>query len=130
MGQIVFDDDLGGELEALYRTRDIVRRRKLIRAALSARPGERILDVAERLQHRRAIAQICLLAVFLARLHGRLAAAPVEQWELRRTGRGQLQAVAREQIAERGRDQLAHAGQAELGIHVRHRDADIRGRSR
>ena len=45
MGQIVFDDDLGGELEALYRTRDIVRRRKLIRAALSARPGERILDV-------------------------------------------------------------------------------------
>jgi arsenite methyltransferase len=45
VGQIVFDDDLGSELEALYRTRDIVRRRKLVRAALSARPGERILDV-------------------------------------------------------------------------------------
>jgi SAM-dependent methyltransferase len=45
VGQIVFDDDLGSELEALYRTRDIVGRRKLVRAALAARPGERILDV-------------------------------------------------------------------------------------
>lgn len=45
MGRLAFDDSLGRQLEALYRTRDILRRRRLIREALAARPGERILDV-------------------------------------------------------------------------------------
>lgn len=45
MGQLLFDDSLGEQLEVLYRTRDVLRRRRLIREALGARPGERILDV-------------------------------------------------------------------------------------
>jgi arsenite methyltransferase len=44
MGQIVFDESIVGQLEALYRTRDVIRRRRLIRTALGAGPGERILD--------------------------------------------------------------------------------------
>jgi arsenite methyltransferase len=39
-----FDADDARHLEALYRTRDIRRRRLLVHAALNARPGERILD--------------------------------------------------------------------------------------
>ena len=45
MGQLVFDDSLGEQLELLYRTRDVLRRRRLIHEALAAKPGERILDV-------------------------------------------------------------------------------------
>ncbi len=44
MGQLEFDESLGKELESLYRTRDVLRRRALIREALGARRGERILD--------------------------------------------------------------------------------------
>jgi arsenite methyltransferase len=43
--QLVFDDRAGAQLEAVYRTADAVRRRSIVRAALSAKPGERILDV-------------------------------------------------------------------------------------
>ena len=45
MGQLEFDESLGKELESLYRTRDVLRRRALIREALGAGRGERILDV-------------------------------------------------------------------------------------
>jgi ubiquinone/menaquinone biosynthesis C-methylase UbiE len=45
VGQLAFDDSLGRQLEALYRTRDLLLRRRLIREVLAARPGERILDV-------------------------------------------------------------------------------------
>jgi arsenite methyltransferase len=45
MGQIVFDDDLAKQLEVAYRSRDILRRRRLAREALAASAGERILDV-------------------------------------------------------------------------------------
>ncbi len=45
MSQLEFDEETGKQLEALYRIGDAVRRRALVRAALSARPGERILDV-------------------------------------------------------------------------------------
>jgi ubiquinone/menaquinone biosynthesis C-methylase UbiE len=45
MGNLVFDDDLAKRLESVYRTRDILRRRALVRDALAAAPGERILDV-------------------------------------------------------------------------------------
>ena len=44
MGQLEFDEKLGEELEFLYNTRDVLRRRKLVREALGARDGERILD--------------------------------------------------------------------------------------
>ena len=44
MGQLEFDENVGKELEALYTTRDVLRRRKLIREALGAQRGERILD--------------------------------------------------------------------------------------
>jgi arsenite methyltransferase len=44
MNQIVFDESMVEQLETLYRTRDVMRRRRLIRDALSAQPGERILD--------------------------------------------------------------------------------------
>jgi SAM-dependent methyltransferase len=45
MGQLVFDEETGKRLETLYGIGDAVRRRRLVRAALGARPGERILDV-------------------------------------------------------------------------------------
>ena len=45
MSQLVFDEKLAEQLEVLYRSPDILRRRALIREALGARAGERILDV-------------------------------------------------------------------------------------
>src|SRR3954447_13497099 len=45
MSQIVFDEKMVSQLEALYATRDVVRRRRLVREALGARPGARIVDV-------------------------------------------------------------------------------------
>ncbi|MGH3040798.1 MAG: methyltransferase domain-containing protein, partial [Gaiellaceae bacterium] len=45
MGRLVFDEELATQLESIYRTRDIVRRRRLVRNALAASAGERILDV-------------------------------------------------------------------------------------
>jgi SAM-dependent methyltransferase len=45
MSQLVFDDDLAHQLETLYRTGDVLRRRRLVGAALGAAPGERVLDV-------------------------------------------------------------------------------------
>jgi SAM-dependent methyltransferase len=40
-----FDRRLIQRLERLYSTRDVLRRRELVRAALGARSGDRILDV-------------------------------------------------------------------------------------
>jgi arsenite methyltransferase len=45
VSQLEFDRRLAGRLERLYATRDVLRRRELVRAALGARPGDRILDV-------------------------------------------------------------------------------------
>ena len=45
MSQLVFDEDMARQLEAVYRTRDVLRRRQLVREALGAAPGERLLDV-------------------------------------------------------------------------------------
>jgi SAM-dependent methyltransferase len=45
MSQLEFDEETGRQLEAIYQIRDAVRRRSLVRAALGASPGERILDV-------------------------------------------------------------------------------------
>jgi ubiquinone/menaquinone biosynthesis C-methylase UbiE len=45
MSQIDFDDSVAEQLEALYRKRDILRRRALVHEALGAQAGERILDV-------------------------------------------------------------------------------------
>jgi SAM-dependent methyltransferase len=45
MSQIVFDEKMVAQLEAVYATRDILRRRRLVREALGARAGERIVDV-------------------------------------------------------------------------------------
>jgi ubiquinone/menaquinone biosynthesis C-methylase UbiE len=45
MSQLVFDENIARQMETLYRTRDVLRRRALVRAALAARPGERVLDV-------------------------------------------------------------------------------------
>jgi arsenite methyltransferase len=44
MSQLVFDESLAEQLEVVYRTRDVLRRRALIREALGAQPGERVLD--------------------------------------------------------------------------------------
>jgi ubiquinone/menaquinone biosynthesis C-methylase UbiE len=44
MTQYVFDESLLPKLEALYRTRDVLRRRQLVREALAVQPGERVLD--------------------------------------------------------------------------------------
>jgi arsenite methyltransferase len=45
MSQLVFDEGIVDRLESLYRTRDILRRRRLVHAAVGATAGERILDV-------------------------------------------------------------------------------------
>src|ERR671937_1610761 len=45
MSQLAFDEETGKQLEAVYQIGDAVRRRKLVREALAASPGERILDV-------------------------------------------------------------------------------------
>jgi SAM-dependent methyltransferase len=45
VGGLEFDESLGEPLEIVCRTRDILRRRRLVHEALAAQPGERILDV-------------------------------------------------------------------------------------
>jgi arsenite methyltransferase len=45
MSQLVFDEKIVEQLEVLYRSRDVLRRRKLVYEALGARTGEHILDV-------------------------------------------------------------------------------------
>ena len=45
VSQLAFDEKTGKQLEALYRIGDAARRRRLVRAALAAAPGERLLDV-------------------------------------------------------------------------------------
>src|SRR4051794_13091094 len=45
MSQLAFDEATAHRLEAAYRIRDAVRRRALVRAALGAQQGERVLDV-------------------------------------------------------------------------------------
>jgi arsenite methyltransferase len=45
VSQLEFDRRLVERLERLYATRDVLRRRELVRAALGARPGDRVLDV-------------------------------------------------------------------------------------
>lgn len=45
MSQLVFDEEMANKLDAMYQTRDVLRRRALVRKALAARPRERIIDV-------------------------------------------------------------------------------------
>jgi arsenite methyltransferase len=45
VSQLQFDRRLVERLERLYATRDVLRRRELVRAALGARSGDRVLDV-------------------------------------------------------------------------------------
>lgn len=45
MSQLAFDDDVARQIESLYLTRDAARRRRLVREALGAQPGDRVLDV-------------------------------------------------------------------------------------
>ena len=44
MGGLEFDESVGEQLEVVYRTRDILRRRRLVHEAVGAQPGERVLD--------------------------------------------------------------------------------------
>src|SRR5919206_167750 len=45
MTQLSFDAETARSLERAYHKRDMLRRRRHVREALAARPGERILDV-------------------------------------------------------------------------------------
>src|SRR5918992_5097831 len=45
MAQLDFEESVVRQLDAVYRTRDVVRRRALVRDAVAPRQGERILDV-------------------------------------------------------------------------------------
>jgi ubiquinone/menaquinone biosynthesis C-methylase UbiE len=45
VSRIEFNEEVVKGLEVIYGTRDVLRRRRLVREALAARPGERILDV-------------------------------------------------------------------------------------
>src|SRR5687767_13037168 len=45
MSPLEFDQGMVEKLERVYATRDVLRRRELVRTALGAMPGERILDV-------------------------------------------------------------------------------------
>jgi arsenite methyltransferase len=44
MNRLTFDEDMGRQLEVVYGSRDVLRRRRLVREALGAQPGQRILD--------------------------------------------------------------------------------------
>ena len=43
--QIDFDERIAAQLEVVYRTRDIRRRRALAQEALASQPGDEVLDV-------------------------------------------------------------------------------------
>src|SRR5215210_3494025 len=45
MAPLEFDEAQGKGLEALYRRRDVIRRRRLVMNALGAQPGEDVVDV-------------------------------------------------------------------------------------
>jgi arsenite methyltransferase len=45
MSQLTFDAAMLEQLEVLYRARDVLRRRRLVRDALALAPGERLLDL-------------------------------------------------------------------------------------
>jgi len=45
MSQLVFDEEAARQIEEIYRIGDAVRRRGIVREALAASPGERVLDV-------------------------------------------------------------------------------------
>jgi SAM-dependent methyltransferase len=45
MSQLVFDEKIVEQLEVVYRSRDVLRRRKLVYETLGASPGDRVLDV-------------------------------------------------------------------------------------
>jgi len=45
VAQLEFDEQVAKQLEVVYATRDLLRRRALVREALGAQPGERIVDV-------------------------------------------------------------------------------------
>lgn len=45
MTQLQFDQSMVETLERLYASRDVLRRRSLVHAALDARPGDRVLDI-------------------------------------------------------------------------------------
>ncbi|HYF26365.1 MAG TPA: hypothetical protein VD931_11555, partial [Baekduia sp.] len=42
---VEFDEQVAAQLEAVYQTRDVVRRRQLVFEALDPRPGDRVLDL-------------------------------------------------------------------------------------
>ena len=45
MSQIAFDERTANQLEVMYRKRDVLRRRQLVRDALGAATGHRVIDV-------------------------------------------------------------------------------------
>lgn len=45
MNQLAFDEETAKKLEVMYRARDVVRRRAIVREALGAQAGERIIDI-------------------------------------------------------------------------------------
>ena len=45
MSQFVFDERAAQQLEVMYRTRDVLRRRRLVREAVAVESGHRVLDV-------------------------------------------------------------------------------------
>jgi arsenite methyltransferase len=45
VAQLAFNEKLAERMEVVYRSRDVLRRRRLVYEALGAAPGERILDV-------------------------------------------------------------------------------------
>lgn len=45
MSQLAFDQRIVDQLEKMYRTRDVLRRRQLVRDALACAPGQRVIDV-------------------------------------------------------------------------------------
>jgi len=45
VARLEFDESMASQLEVLYNRRDVVRRRRLVREAVAAQPGEHVLDV-------------------------------------------------------------------------------------
>src|SRR3954454_13616319 len=45
MEHMAFDEKVAAQLDAFYRTRDVIRRRELALATLDAQPGDAVLDI-------------------------------------------------------------------------------------
>ena len=95
MGGLQFDPEMSRQVEAMYTTSDVVEQRRIVRAALALRPGDRVLDVgvgpgllaAEMAEEVGPTGRICGIDIsdsMLAIARTRAGAGPGSSWRRRR----------------------------------------------